>query len=360
MLLAVQIRYHGDWTGLFHIGGGFTPPPEAGGKPFTLRGDAGYDGQFYRLVARDPFLSRDYARYVDSPEMRWQRILVPWLAWTLALGQDRWVDGTYIAVILGWVFAGSLWGAQLACKRGYPAWMGGGFLLLPATLVALDRMTVDVALAALLLGVLCEGDDGSVWRLWLLAACAALSRETGAMLAVALAVHALMKRRLSLAAWLASSLAPAAAWFWYVRLNTPRTQENYLSWIPLEGLFRSFLHSGHYAADMPLREMHLLLNYLALSGAALSVLLMIRYRPSLRYAEGIAAWCFLMPALFVSRPGVWSEPFAYGRALTPFLILIALESARRRERMGLLPIILVDLPIGAQFAYYIAASFRSA
>ncbi|MEN6602891.1 MAG: hypothetical protein ABFD86_10795 [Bryobacteraceae bacterium] len=360
MLLAVQIRYQGDWTGLFHIGGGIAPPAEAGGTPSTLRGDDGYDGQFYRLVARDPFLTRGYARYVDSPEMRWQRILVPALAWELALGRSGWVDGAYIAVILGWVFAGSFWGATLARGMGYPAWMGGGFLLLPATLAALDRMTVDVALAALLLGALCVGEDGSEKRLWLLAAGAALCRETGTLLAVALVARALMRRRFALAARLASSLAPAAAWFWYVRLNTPRTQENYLSWIPLEGLLRRFLHESHVAPDMPLRELHVLLEYLALSGALLAVLLIIQYRPGLNSLQGTAAWCFLLPVLFVNHAGVWSEPFAYGRTLTPFWLLIALESARLRRWTGLLPVALIDLPLMAQFVYYVAALLKPA
>jgi len=358
MLLAVQIRYKGDWIGLFHIGGGFSPPPEAGGTPSTLRGDAGYDGQFYRLVARDPFLTRGYARYVDSPEMRWQRILIPALAWTLAMGRSGWVDGAYIAVILGWVFAGSFWGARLARRMGYPAWMGGGFLLLPATLAALDRMTVDVALAAILLGALCVGENGSERWLWLLSAGAALCRETGTLLAAALVARALIRRRFSFAARLASSLAPAAAWFWYVRLNAPRTVENCLGWIPLEGLLRRFLHASQFAPDMPLRELHILLEYLALSGALLGVLLMLRYRPGLKCLQGTAAWCFLLPVLFVNHAGVWSEPFAYGRTLTPFWLLIALESARLRQWAGLLPVALIDLPLVAQLGYYAAAFLK--
>lgn len=359
MLLAVNIHYRGDWTGLFHIGGGFSPPPEVGGEGSASRDSAGYDGQFYRLIARDPFLSRGYVRYVDSPEMRWRRILVPGLAWALALGQDRWVDGAYIAVILGWVFAGSFWAAQLARKMGYPAWMGAGFLLLPATLVALDRMTVDIALAALILGVMCDGGEGPVWRLWLLAAGAALSRELGALLAVAVMAHALLMRRRALAAWMASSLVPAAAWAWYVHLNTPRIPEHYAGWIPLAGLLRGLAHPLPYAARLPLGEVLVLLDFLALSGALLGVLLMIRFRPALNRLSGMATWCFLVPVLIINAAGVWSEPFAYGRAMTPFWLLIALESAWRREWLGLLPVVLIDLPIGAQFAYYAAAFMRS-
>jgi len=358
MLLAVQIHYRGSWTGLFHIGGGFTPPAEAGGVPLALPGDRGYDGQFYRLIARDPFLLRGHVNFVDSPEMRWQRILVPLSAWALAMGQSAWVDGAYIAVILGWVFAGSYWGAQRAHRLGYPRWVGAGFLLLPATLVAIDRMTVDIALAALLLGTLCADEDGAVGQLWVLAAAAALCRETGALLAVAMVARELARRRVRLAALLASSLAPAAAWFCYVRWNTPRTQPDYLSWIPLEGLFRSMLHAGYYPPHLPLREMHMVLDYLAWTGALMGVLLIFRHRPGFGNLPGTAAWCFLLPVLFVNHSSVWGEVFAYGRTMTPFWLLIMIESARRRHWAGLVPIAMLDLPLAAQFGSYLTGLFN--
>lgn len=358
MLLAVQVRYHGQWAGLFHVGGGFSQPPEIAVNVFVAPDDKGYDGQFYRLVARDPFLKRGYAQYVDAPEIRWRRILVPLLAWTLALGQDAWLDGAYIAVVLGWVFAGAFWAAQLACSMGYPAWMGTGFLLVPATLVSLDRMTVDVALAALLLGVLRYCEEGPDWLVWLLAA-AALSRETGVLLVAALVLNAIHRKRFRVAGWMAAALSPAVVWWLFVHLNIPRSGVVFWGWIPLEGILRRFAHPIPYAAGVPFRPILILLDYLALSGALLGVLLMLRYRPSPGRMQGVAAWLFLVPALFVSFPDAWSDPFAYGRTMTPFWILIALEAAARREWLGLLPMVLIDLPIGAQFAYYIAAFLKS-
>jgi hypothetical protein len=61
----------------------------------------------------------------------------------------------------------------------------------------------------------------------------------------------------------------------------------------------------------------------------------------------------------VSILAAWNDPIAYGRTMTPFWILIALEAAARREWLGSLPMALIGPPTGAQFAYYITAFLKS-
>ena len=86
------------------------------------------------------------------PPLRYRRILVPALAWALALGRDSAIHAAYLAVILGFVFLGVYWLARAIESRGrHPAW-GLMFVIMPASLVSMDRMTVDVALAALTAG----------------------------------------------------------------------------------------------------------------------------------------------------------------------------------------------------------------
>ena len=51
-----------------------------------------------------------------------------------------------------------------------------------ATIVTIDRLTIDVALAALCVAFAIEVQRGPSWRLWLVMAAAALSRETGLLL----------------------------------------------------------------------------------------------------------------------------------------------------------------------------------
>ena len=94
---------------------------------------------------------------MDDPALRYRRILVPMLAWALALGRDSGIHAAYFATILGFVFLGVYWLARAMELGGrHPAW-GLMFALTPAALVSMDRMTVDVALAAFAAGLQCKG-----------------------------------------------------------------------------------------------------------------------------------------------------------------------------------------------------------
>jgi hypothetical protein len=148
--LTVRYNYQGNWTALFLTGSKTGVPA---GKEFAgtylHAGSRGYDGQFYRLIAHDPACRRGLARHIDDPRLRYQRILVPGLAYTVALGRAGWIDGAYVAVILGFILLGTYWTARWATAHGWPAAWGLVFLALPASMVSATRMTVDVALAAL-------------------------------------------------------------------------------------------------------------------------------------------------------------------------------------------------------------------
>ncbi len=148
--LTVHYNFGGNWTALFYTGAAFHPVPPglAAEHIYVFPNSAGYDGQIYHYLAHDPLFRRNFAAYVDEPRYRGRRILVPGLAFLLALGHDGGIDRAYLAVIwmcTGW---GVYWLGRLAQVRGYPEWLGLGFVLTPAVLVSIDRLTVDVALAA--------------------------------------------------------------------------------------------------------------------------------------------------------------------------------------------------------------------
>ena len=159
----VRYNYGGNWTALFRIAP-HLPVPEflLSERLYMFQGTEGYDGQIYHLIAHDPWMTRGTAAAIDDAAFRYQRIFVPALAWTLALGRDQYVHAAYFAVILGFVFAGVFWLARLAESRGrHPAW-GLAFLAVPATITSLDRMTADIALAAFCVGYVLYA--GSAWR----------------------------------------------------------------------------------------------------------------------------------------------------------------------------------------------------
>ena len=93
---SVQATYGGDWTGLFCIGSHYGVKMHALPKAYNFPGSSGYDGQFYRVVAHDPFLHTEIWRATDRAELRYRRILVPIAAWLLAGGQPALIDAAYI------------------------------------------------------------------------------------------------------------------------------------------------------------------------------------------------------------------------------------------------------------------------
>jgi hypothetical protein len=90
---------------LFRTGGNFGAPagPEFG-DTYVFPGSYGYDGQFYRLIAHHPTARSTVG--IDVPRLRGRRILVPILAYALACGSQPHIDAAYVAVVLGFLFAG--------------------------------------------------------------------------------------------------------------------------------------------------------------------------------------------------------------------------------------------------------------
>ena len=144
----------------------------------------GYDGQLYHYVAHDPFLRTGLRKFVDDPRLRYRRILIPALAFILALGQQSRIDPAYEIVFLMAVGLGVYWSCRFVEDRGLNAAWGLCFLFIPAIPVAMDRLVIDAALAAFTIGILCYA-DGPQWKLVLVLACAALTRETGFLLIAA-------------------------------------------------------------------------------------------------------------------------------------------------------------------------------
>jgi len=133
----VHFNYGGNWTALFSIAPNWPRPAFLSSENlYTFPGSLGYDGQMYHLIAHDPWMERGAVPAMDDPALRYRRILVPALAWALAMGRDSAVHAAYFAVILGFVFLGVYWLARaMESRGGHPAW-GLMFVIMPATLQA--------------------------------------------------------------------------------------------------------------------------------------------------------------------------------------------------------------------------------
>ena len=103
----VHFNYGGNWTALFITGQMYGVPPTLASEHVYVVPNAGWDGQFYHVIAHDPLLRNSSSlRFLDFQRLRYRRILVPGLAYLLALGDQSRIDSAYRLVILGFVLLG--------------------------------------------------------------------------------------------------------------------------------------------------------------------------------------------------------------------------------------------------------------
>jgi len=345
----VHFNYGDNWTALFNTAPDWKRPEFlASENVYTFpAGSLGYDGQMYHFIAHDPWMRRGAIAAMDDPALRYRRILVPALAWALALGRDSAVHATYVSMILGFVFLGVYWLARAIEDRGrHPAW-GLMFVIMPATLVSMDRMTVDVALAALTAGFVLYSN--SRWKILPILACAALTRETGLLLTAGYGVFLLSRRRFADLLWTAATILPAMLWYVYVLGQTPpETPAGIAGLIPLAGWIERVAHPAVYPLPRWQALAAVELDYVALAGVAL----MWGHAAWLAWtrrwnARAAAIYVFAVAIVFIGSRSVWEDAFGYGRVVTPLMVLLAAEDPQPRLAFG--PVVLIDARIGLNF-----------
>lgn len=359
--LTVRYNYGGNWTGLFCIGDRMKVPAVVPGeRSYIFAATYGYDGQFYHLMAHDPWMRRGFATAIDSPAFRYRRILVPALAWILALGNQRWIDAAYFTVILGFAFLGVYWLAQFASRSGlHPAW-GLAFVLTPATITSLDRMLSDIALAALAVAFALYAAKGPRWALFLVLACAPMARETALPLIAGYSVFLLTRRRFADCAWIAAAMLPAVAWFAFVMQRLQGAPASlYMGWIPLEGFVDRLFHPILYPLPPAKNALVVASDYAALAGVALALIAAAALAGKRRWdALASAVYGLALFVIFLRGASVWETPYAFGRVLTPFLLLTALADFATRPWLALAPIFLIDPDIGLSLSGQIIGVVR--
>jgi hypothetical protein len=323
----VHNLYGGNWSALFYHGwnGGGVPNEPAFANTYVFPDEWGFDGQYYRIIAHDPFLTRGYVSHVNQPVMRYRRILVPFLAFALAFGRQPYIDAGLIATLLLFFFMGVYWLARYAVLFGRSARWGWAFLLAPGTLAGLERGAIDVALIALTIGFALYLREKSRYRLFLVLVMAGLCRETGLCLILACAGSSLLKKSWTRLALSCASMLPALAWYGFVQMRCPPGQGSNLLRLPLTDLVQNLLH--HDVSYVKFGGSFVqFAYYVAVFGMLLAFLLSIRLSfKGWTSAEGLAALAITMTGLLFQPPGLWVQPYHFGRVLAPLLVLLALE-----------------------------------
>jgi hypothetical protein len=358
--LTVHYNYGGNWTALFRIRPGMPVPDFLKSENlYIFYNSEGYDGQVYHLIAHDPWMRKGSAEAITGASFRYQRIFVPALAWLLALGRDQWIHASYFAVILAFVFLGVYWMARCAVRIGRSPTWGLAFLLAPATIVSLDRMTVDIALAALVAGFALytlESSDGRPsWKLFVILTCAVLTRETALPIVAGYALYLATRRRFAHALLAAATAFPAAAWYLYLARHLakhgPSALPDYIGWVPLAGFAERILHPTIYSISPFKNAAAVTLDYAALAGIALALFFAAQLAIRKKWnPRACAVYALAIAAMFIGSRSVWEDVDAFGRVLTPLLLLAAIEGWDASPWMAFSPILLVDARIGLDLA----------
>jgi hypothetical protein len=321
--LQVYFAFGGNWTALFHHD--VYPPMPAGFEGTYLHPHGGdYDGQYYRYLTRDPWPPYDYAKWMDSPAQRGSRVLVPALAWALSLGGRIAPDAAYILLTGLFTGLGVYFCARWMDSRGRSAWWGLAFLVLPGVISSVDRLLIDVALAALVAGFLYAAESGHQRLLLACAVAAPLVRETGFALPAALLLSGRVQAGLA-------TFFPGALWTIFVLLQYPlqgRSRE--IGFLPLEWVRRLVEPRTHAEPAM-----QLLLRSLDTVGLlALAFLLIWTVRsawPSIRDPQAAAALVFLGGGLALGGLNVMSDPYHWGRVQSPWMLWALLGAVASRQ-----------------------------
>jgi hypothetical protein len=348
--LTVHVNYAGNWSALFCTGAlRGVPATLASEHIWVFPASSGYDGQLYHYIAHDPLMrNKALIASVDDPRLRYRRILVPGLAYILAAGQADWVDPAYYLLILVFVGAGVWWTAGCCRDLGRsPAW-GLLFLLLPATLVSIDRMVTDVALAAFAAGFAHHARAPS-WKLFLILAAAALTRETGFLLLAGYCGYLLLERRWKQTAIFSLAATPAVAWYAYVHAHT--LPDHYtISFIPLSAIWTCLLHPLVYPPGFRMVGLAKAGDYLALGGILAAFALGLRWGICRKPGPvSLSMLCFVAMGLILQKTDHWLHVYDYGRVYSPMLLFLAMNGLRRQSWAAALPFALILPRIAMQF-----------
>jgi hypothetical protein len=342
-LLTVHYNYGGNLTALFCTGSSVpTPPSLAGEHIYVFPASGGYDGQSYHYVAHDPLCRSDIGRAVPDPMLRYRRILLPGMAYLAALGRQPWIDVSYVACNLGFLFVGSWWLALLLIRLRIHPWFAAFYVLVPASLISLDRLVADLALTSLCLGFAVYASSGPKWKLYAVLVAAALCRESGFLLTAAYALHMLGLRRFRQTLLFSTAILPAVAWNAYVVLRIPGGPAFELRYfVPLWGLIQSLWRPTAYPFGPITNAAIRAFDGLELAGLTVAMALGFR---DLRKAfdEPVRTVCMLWAVFGLTLSVfIWTDCYAGARILSPLLLFLFLRSFAGGGKLGRLPLAMV-------------------
>lgn len=347
----VHRNYHGNWTALFCVGSQGAFPQLPGEDIYRFEKSYGFDGQFYYLIAHDPSPAGKMAAVIDSPDLRYQRILVPLLAYAAALGNAKAIAFSFVAVNLVFLFLGAWWTARIAALRGAHAAWGLAFLLIPAVPISLDRMTVDLAMVALSAGALYFWESDQPQKMFAVMMLLCLTRDTGVLVAAAFVAFFLLHRQWKRALAGLAAVAPFLAWVLYVTTLHPLRMRPWLPQHPFAWTRDFLFHGAAYSFSPAINAAVHVLDLIALAGLAVALVasLMDARRGSWSPAR-ISNVAFAALAVYLLSLDEWTHVYDFGRVFSPLVLNLLLCGAVSRRWWLVAPACTMTLRVAAQLA----------
>lgn len=357
----VHANYEGNWTGLFQTGQAQPVPEKLVASTFRDSHPSGYDGQFYRFLAHDPWLQHGVVGYFDNPSIRSRRILVPLLAWVLAGGRHGAIDGAYILLISASIFVGVYWLGRIMVHHGRSSAWGLSFLAVPAVPIGIDSMTVDVSLAALTAYFAWQVQTDNRRWLWLTVAAAPLIRETGIILVGACVIAPLLRRKIRTTAYWMTAAVPALLWSAYLYSAIPARAATYSAmvpwWVspkPKLGILSALFQTVDYPnLSGQVESVVHVLDTLSRAGVIVAVLLAALQLLRIKWGEmwiALAATAAFVP--FLSLPSLWLSAYSYSRPISPLFVLMLAACGARLSgptfTVAMVACLMIDLRISAE------------
>jgi hypothetical protein len=208
-VLFVLIRNQGDPLALVTIGTRFDPGIQNGSE--------GYDGQFVYYIARDPSTA---AQYLDVPAYRFQRILLPMLGRSLALGQAPLIPWTLLIINLISLAVGTWLLEKLLIQQKVSRWYALTYGL-TVGIFASVRLSLSEPLGygLVLAGITLASRERWGWSA-LIFALAALAKETTLFFVAGYGLYLLVGRRWRTAILFGGiAIVPFGAWQFVLRYS---------------------------------------------------------------------------------------------------------------------------------------------
>lgn len=326
LVLAASIHVHrGGLVGPFVVGETYADSI----RDLGLRVDRpvagpGYDGEFYLRLALDP--SPADGSGLDLPRYRSRRILWPALSWASGLGRPHAV----LISLYFWLIALSAlgtWALAEWCRAGGASpWWGLCFVLQFGVLVSSWRMAGDGIFCALTISTLLAFER--CWRFRGTAlASTMLQKELGLLLLPALVLRAVGKAKRGLLQLIVAT-AVAVGWWSIVAsalLHAPRERLAVNFDFPGRGFGQAVIAAlGRDSGVMRLAKD---LGLLGIHGLAVVVGLSLGLAAWRRWRRGggiglasASAGVYALVCVCLSYE-VWGEPWSFGRALLPLIVL---------------------------------------